>query len=116
MTQFKEATLQTIADGKAIEQFNFELKKVLENCTDLNTDAKQPRTVTLKIKIVPTDDRKNAALTFQAESKCAPDSPGIDQLFFGTGGVFISSAKQLNFDDYEKKVTELGDEKEVNGD
>jgi hypothetical protein len=116
MTQFKEATLQTIADGKAIEQVNFELKRVLENCTDPNTAAKVTRIVTLKIKITPSEDRKRAEIAFQAESKIAPDAAGSDQLYFGQGGVFVSSAKQLTFDDYEETVTELESEQEASND
>ncbi len=109
--QFHKASLETINDGKAINQFNYELKKAIENCQDVNTETGFVRVVTLKVRIKPTDDRQRAAVTFQAESKLAPDAAGTDQMIFSKEGAFISSARQLHFED----VTEIDGEDEKEG-
>jgi hypothetical protein len=96
---FKEIQLATIADGKAISQFNFELARALENCRDIATEPTAQREVTLRVKIKPSPDRSRAAITFQASSKICPDAPGEDQVFFSGKSAFVSSARQLTLDE-----------------
>lgn len=107
MTEFQRISLSAIGDGKAVDQFNYELKRVVENCLDINTDPTFERVVTLKVKIKPNQERDKAAIEFQATSKIAPDVAGTDLVHFGRDGAFVSSAKQLTFEDYEKDVAEL---------
>ncbi|NIQ97076.1 MAG: hypothetical protein GWN87_25030 [Desulfuromonadales bacterium] len=112
-----ELELATIADGKAIAAFNFELKRALENCLDVATSATSVREVRLVVKLKPTEDRQRASLTFQAASKIAPDAPGEDLVLFGVGGgAFVTSARQLTLDEaVADKVTELDGEEEAGG-
>ncbi len=109
-----ELELATIADGKAIAAFNFELKRALENCLDPATSATSVREVRLVVKLKPTEDRTKANLTFQAASKIAPDAPGEELVLFGLkGGAFVTSARQLTLDDaVADKVTEIDGEPE----
>ena len=109
MNNFESLSLENIRDGEAIQRVNFELQKVLENCIDLNTDAKAPRTVTLKIKIIPTAERDKAAISFQATATLAPDSAGEDQIYISPKGkAFVNTAKQTSFDDFVEHVDEDG--------
>lgn len=113
-----ELELATIADGKAISAFNFELKRALENCLDVATSATSVREVRLVVKLKPTEDRQRASLTFQAASKIAPDAPGEDLVLFGAkGGAFVTSARQLTLDEaVAEKVTDIaGDPEEKTG-
>ena len=79
-------------------------------------DAKAVRTMTLKFKITPTDDRTRATVTFQAESKIAADAACVDQMYFGKGGCFVSNAEQLEIPNYETDVTDIDGKKEGSND
>jgi hypothetical protein len=111
MSGFNEASLETIGDGQAIQKFNHELQRAIENCLDINTELNFTREVILKIKIKPSEDRQTAAIHFQASSKIAPDAPGQDQMYFGKNNqAFINSAKQITFEDYTQSVSEIEQE------
>ena len=105
MADFEEASLQTIGNGEAIDQFNFQLKRAIENCQDVNTDAETVRMVTLKVRIKPDKERKEASIDFQAEARLAPDSKGKDQMYFGRAGAYVSPRRQLSFDEYQQEQT-----------
>jgi len=105
MADFEEASLQSIGNGAAIDQFNFQLKRAIENCQDVNTDAEAVRMVTLKVRIKPDKERKEASIDFQAEAKLAPDSKGKDQLFFGRHGAYVDPRRQISFDEYQAEKT-----------
>jgi hypothetical protein len=114
---FKEISLETIADGKAIAQFNFELDRALENCRDIATDPTAQREVILKVKIKPSADRSKADINFQASSKICPDAAGTDQVFFSSKGAYVSSARQLTLDEQgDNKVEELDTTGKAKGD
>jgi len=100
--KFKLASLQSIAGGEAIAQFDFQLNRAIENCLDVNTEAKAKRQVVLKVTILPTEDRKSAMVTFNAEAKLPGDRPGIEQLHFAKNEAFVNTAHQMTFDDFVK--------------
>jgi hypothetical protein len=89
--KYIEASLETISDGKAIQAVDYELAKVIENCKDPNTDPTGVRTVTLNIKIKPSQDRQRAEIAFQAISKLAPDAPGVDQIVIARDGALVAN-------------------------
>ncbi len=65
-------SLPTLAGGAVNELFEDELKRVLENIVDPNTDAEATRSINLKLIIRPALDRDSAAVRFEANSKLAP--------------------------------------------
>lgn len=82
-------SLETLGGGPgkessaAIELFNVELQKALDNCLDDNTKATATREVTLKVKIKPDDDRESCKVEIHATSKLAPVHPYPTQFFLG---------------------------------
>lgn len=68
-------SLATICDGTAIERFDYELQKVLENINDTNTEAEAAREITLKIKIKPDENREMFKTEMTVSSKQAGLSP-----------------------------------------
>ncbi|HKX31346.1 MAG TPA: hypothetical protein VJ302_26915 [Blastocatellia bacterium] len=68
-------SLANLGDGSAVERFNYELQRVLNNISDPNTEAKTPREVTLKVKIKPNIDRDFSAVTIEVRSKLAAIRP-----------------------------------------
>lgn len=64
-------TLETLGEGAAIELFNDELRKVLENILDPNTEADKAREIKLLVKIIPNDDRSITQTVIECTSKLA---------------------------------------------
>lgn len=84
MANMEKVTIDTIANGAAIERVNLELDRVLKNILDPNTSAKVLREINLKIKIKPTEDRGAGSVEIQATSKLAPVTEHVTQVYIGT--------------------------------
>ena len=74
MADLKDVSLTTLKGGAAVELFDRELSRVLENIDDPNTEATEEREITLKLKIKPEDDRSVTAylLTCKATKLAGP--------------------------------------------
>ena len=65
----------TIAGGGLVERLNSEIHKAVENCLDVNTEAKKMRTVTLKVKIKPDETRAFASVAVETScTLCPPEA------------------------------------------
>ena len=63
--------LTNLSEGMAVELFNIELQKVINNMADVNSPAKARRTVTLKVTFVPDETRQVSDVLIDCESKLA---------------------------------------------
>ena len=78
-----DLTLESLGKGAAIELFQTELQKVLDNIVDPNTPATAKRTVRLDLTIKPDEDREWAAVTLQAKCGLAPNEAFTTKLILG---------------------------------
>lgn len=76
-------SLVTLNQGAAVELFDNELKKVLDNIADPQTAAEITREIKLSVKIKPSESRQQAAVQLKIESKCAPQKPASSSVWFG---------------------------------
>ncbi|MDD7612012.1 MAG: hypothetical protein PUJ82_13975 [Spirochaetales bacterium] len=74
--------LTTIQNGLAVEMFNEELKKVLANIEDENTNAKTTRKITLCVEFKPDADRKLGTAKVSVKANLAPIIPHEKAIFF----------------------------------
>ncbi|MHC1744867.1 MAG: hypothetical protein AB9873_17820 [Syntrophobacteraceae bacterium] len=85
-------SLENLGGGKsdrmsaAVELFNVEFQRVLDNCLDPNTKATEKREVTLKVKIKPDEDRESCLVEIHATSKLAAIRPYPTNIFLGKDG------------------------------
>jgi hypothetical protein len=79
----EELTLANLGNGGAIELFEEELKKILENILDPNTKAKAKRELTLKVTFVPNADRDSAEIEVECRAKPAPMNSASATIFLG---------------------------------
>lgn len=79
----KNFTLSTIKDNGLEEVFQVELEKVLENIGDLNTKAVKERTIDIKLKFKPTNDRDDIRISFEVKSKLAPYEEQTTSVYIG---------------------------------
>ena len=76
-------SLSTLGQGAAMELFEQELERVLENILDPNTEAKAKRTITLTVSITPAENRHEAAIGVEAACKLAPFKGASGIIFVG---------------------------------
>ena len=74
-------SLDELMDGALTERFNGELRKVLENVLDPNTDAKKKRRIQITIDIAPNDRRDAADFKIEVKSTIAAPKPAEQTVF-----------------------------------
>lgn len=98
-TEEEKASLLTLARGAAIEQFDDELQRVLNNIVDPNT-KEGVREVNLKVKIKPDANRVTGAVEIICTSKTQPAHPCSTMFYIGKQGgkgvAFEHNPEQLN--------------------
>ncbi|KAA0888804.1 hypothetical protein [Oryzomonas rubra] len=75
-------SLLNLGRGAAIEKFDDEFKRVLDNVVDLNT-TEGVREITLKVKIKPNADRDRCDVSVDCGSKLASVKPFNTMMFVG---------------------------------
>lgn len=65
-------SLSNICGGAVEEIFQRELKNVLENIADVNTDAEAKRKIIFEFAVIPFEDRSGAQVEFACSSKLVP--------------------------------------------
>lgn len=107
---YKKVDLTTINSGAAIEQFEEEFQKVLENIADPNTDPEKVREVRLVLKLKPSKDRSTATTQITATAKLAPAQPHESFVVLDHDGGQISAyatdPRQESFE-FEKKIRDF---------
>jgi len=73
--------LDELMDGALTERFNTELKRVLENVFDPNTDTKKKRGISINITIAPNERRDAAEFKVEVKSVLAPPVPNAQTVF-----------------------------------
>lgn len=88
-------SLSDLMDGGVEELFNNVLNQVWENVFDTNTDAKKPREVNLKIKIVPNERRDSCDFRVSVIPKLAPkvDLSQTVMLNIGADGSIVATER-----------------------
>lgn len=74
-----------VCGGAVPELFDHEVRKMLKNVADMNTDPEAKRSITFKFTFKPSPDRKSAVVRLDCSAKHA----GVNSV---AGSVFMSSA------------------------
>lgn len=78
-------SLATLAGGAAVEKFDAELERVLQNISDINTTGGD-RSITLAVKIKPDKERSFCRISVHVSSRLQPEEPFGTQMFLGREG------------------------------
>lgn len=105
--------LAEIADGRLQSKFDKEMKRVITNLLDPNTDAKKKRSVTVKVTLTPSKKDRLVDIDIDVKSALAPEI-GVSTLMMvgrdvNTGEVAANELKsgipgQTYFDGKDGKV------------
>lgn len=94
-----------ICGGAVPEQFEHELKRILANIADPNTDPEAKRSLTLEFKFTPSPDRKAAVVSFACKSK-VPGVNGVSgSIFMSKGTAYTEDPRQVSLFAKEAPVT-----------
>ena len=98
-------TIENLYGGVVRERLAQELEKVLANIADINTTAKKPRTITLKLKFSPNEQRNIAAVQIACSSALQPVEPTETSVSMGmdikTGELY---AEEIGFGENVNQV------------
>lgn len=108
----QNATLTNLHNGAAVELFEYELKRVLENIADDNTSPTAVREIKITIKLKPSKDRSTATTELNVDSKLCPPQAHESVMFFdsdgrGNFGAFVTQLREQELDFQESKIVEL---------
>lgn len=67
--EVKEISILDMMNGAIGERTAYELTRIMKNCRDFNTEAKKARTLTIKLSIVPTENRDSVAVRAAGEQQ-----------------------------------------------
>lgn len=81
--EVKEISILNMMNGAIGERVAYELARIMKNCRDFNTEAKKARTLTIKLSIVPTENRDSVAVRAEVSSKLVPVKPIDGALLLG---------------------------------
>ena len=94
-TRNEMASLANLADGAAVEAFDYQLRRVLENCIDPNTSDKA-RSVTLKVTVRPGKKNRNICdVAFDVKASYAPLKTFESVLFVGKNEEGAIEAREI---------------------
>lgn len=83
---YKEITLDTLNMGAARELFDAAWKRLLDNIADENTKATAVRSISITIKVKPSETRETANTTVGVKESLAPLNPHEHFVYFSTDG------------------------------
>jgi hypothetical protein len=69
MLDYQPLSLETLGDGGAVELFNAELDRAIQNIADINSDPKAVRKVTLEVSLKPNEAGDFAVIEYKVNGK-----------------------------------------------
>lgn len=88
-------SLEQMAGGAVAERFRRELRQVLTNISDPNTDAKKKRKLQLTITFAPNEDRDFAEISISAKKTLVPAKEIETKLVIGRDSDGKTIAQEL---------------------
>jgi len=114
--QMQFVTLDGLGDGAALEKFQTELGRVLENIADINTPATDKRKITLTFEFKPDEDRQASKIIISSSSTLASDRRQEAIVAIGRhGGRRVAvdrTPPQLPFQEPENQLQAVADQEE----
>lgn len=81
MQEMERKSIVQMAMGAIQERVDYEMSRIIDNIVDLNTKATGKRTLTVKIDLIPADDRKTIAVSATAKSTLQATNPVATSLY-----------------------------------
>lgn len=86
-------SLDKLMNGAVQEKFENELKNVLENIMDPNTDFAKKRKLTITFEFVTNEERDETAFSCSVKSNIVPSKPIISRMLIGKDEEGVKAAE-----------------------
>lgn len=83
MNDKEHLSLTNIGGGAVDELFQLELERVLDNILDINTEPTKRRSITIKVTILPSEDRSMGSMFIDVKPDLAPKVTYKTKIFIG---------------------------------
>lgn len=87
--------LSEIAEGGLQEKFDHEIKRVIDNILNPNTDAKRKRKVNITISLTPSENRDTVNIDTEVKSTLVPENGVSTTLLVGRDAKQQLAANEL---------------------
>jgi len=106
---WEKIDLNLINHGEVVAQINHHIGEAINDSLDPNKPANKVRRIILKLEILPSEDRSQAAIKATVETKFPSDSPCVDlvSIHREKRQGFVNTDEQLNI---FNKVIEIDNE------
>ncbi|MFH1012108.1 MAG: hypothetical protein V1784_12860 [bacterium] len=108
LTLGEALSFQNLGGGAAEEKFEEGLKKVLANILDPNTRPQTAREIILRVKIKPSEERTDADVIIDCQTKLAADKVFPTKIFIGKDIKGQPEAHEVNANQYTLFPKEKG--------
>ena len=95
ITKEEALSLENIKDGAAVELFQMEMKKVLKNIMDPNTEWKTKRSIRIDVDFHPDENRQLGSIDVQVSCKTAAPRKISTNVAFGMDSKGHVEAKEF---------------------
>ena len=97
-SDLKSLTIEDIDGGNVLLHINKSLNAAIRDVMNINKKSTAPREVVLKLTILPTESRREAAVEYSANEKLAPNPKTKTQILLARtdDGDVIASSAALN--------------------
>jgi len=109
----RDVSLATLKGGAAVALFNKELKKVLNNIADPNTEPKKARKIVLTVTIIPNEERAMGGIAIEIDSKLVKPKPETSYIFMGSDGETVRATEDyaeqqsLEFEEQDRYIKQF---------
>ena len=106
--------LINLGNGAAVEMFNTELEKVLNNLDDINKKSKDERSITLVVKFKPGETHGIISTSIEVKSKLSGQRVFATNIMMGRKGAKVEARElyQQQPLDFKNNVVQIEREKE----
>ena len=101
-------SFENLGSGAAIEKVEDALKRVYANILDPNTRAQTAREIILRVKIKPSEERTDADVIIDCQTKLASDKAFPTRIFIGKSLTGVPEAHEVNANQYQLFPKEKG--------
>ena len=101
LTLGEAMSFENLGGGAASEKFEEALKKVLTNILDPNTRPQTAREIILRVKIKPSEERTDADVIIDCQTKLASDKVFPTKIFIGKSLTGQPEAHEVNANQFE---------------
>jgi hypothetical protein len=93
----QKLNLVNLKEGAAIERFDEALALAIANVLDPNTPATKPREITLRVRIIPSEERSMCGIEVTVSTKLQPPSAIGGIIYVGkVAGQYIAAEQNPN--------------------